>query len=38
MAKELRPLLMRSNRLLGASLVERNLVKIEDLEAWRQRN
>lgn len=33
MAKEHRPLLMRSNRLLGASLVERNLVKIEDLEA-----
>lgn len=32
MAKEHRPLLMRSNRLLGASLVERNLVKIEDLE------
>lgn len=28
-----RPLLMRANRLLGASLVEANLVKIEDLEA-----
>src|SRR3954464_3622709 len=32
MSKEHRPLLMRANRLLGASLVERNLVKIEDLE------
>jgi hypothetical protein len=29
---EYRPLLMRSNRLLGATLVEQNLVKIEDLE------
>lgn len=27
-----RPLLMRANRLLGASLVEANLIKIEDLE------
>ncbi len=33
MSKELRPLLMRANRLLGAQLVEHNLVKIEDLEA-----
>ena len=33
MSKEHRPLLMRANRLLGASLVERNLVKIEDLDA-----
>ena len=30
---ENRPLLMRANRLLGASLVEHNLVKIEHLEA-----
>ena len=30
--KEHRPLLMRANRLLGAQLVEHNLVKIEDLE------
>ncbi len=30
--KEHRPLLMRANRLLGAQLVEQNLVKIEDLE------
>jgi hypothetical protein len=27
-----RPLLMRANRLMGAALVEANLVKIEDLE------
>ncbi|MBI5770310.1 MAG: hypothetical protein HZA93_21220 [Verrucomicrobia bacterium] len=33
MSKEHRPLLMRANRLMGASLVEHNLVKIEDLEA-----
>ncbi len=32
MSKEYRPLLMRANRLLGAQLVEHNLVKIEDLE------
>jgi hypothetical protein len=32
MAKEYRSLLMRANRLLGAQLVEHNLVKIEDLE------
>ena len=32
MSKEHRPLLMRANRLMGASLVEQNLVKIEDLE------
>jgi hypothetical protein len=32
MSKEHRPLLMRANRLLGATLVEHNLVKIEDLE------
>lgn len=32
MSKEHRPLMMRANRLLGAALVERNLVKIEDLE------
>jgi len=33
MSKEHRALLMRANRLLGANLVEHNLVKIEDLEA-----
>jgi hypothetical protein len=33
MSKENRPLLMRANRLLGAALVEHNLVKIENLEA-----
>ncbi len=33
MSKEHRPLLMRANRLMGAALVEHNLVKIEDLEA-----
>jgi hypothetical protein len=32
MSSEHRPLLMRANRLLGATLVEQNLVKIEDLE------
>ena len=32
MSKEHRPLLMRANRLLGANLVEHNLVKIEELE------
>jgi len=32
MSKEHRPLLMRANRLLGAALVEHNLVKIDDLE------
>ena len=30
MSKEFRPLVMRANRLLGAQLVEHNLVKIED--------
>jgi hypothetical protein len=30
-SKEYRPLVMRANRLLGAQLVEHNLVKIEDL-------
>ena len=33
MSKEHRPLMMRANRLLGAALVEHNLVKIEDLES-----
>ncbi|MEY2879906.1 MAG: hypothetical protein RLZZ15_2286 [Verrucomicrobiota bacterium] len=33
MSKEHRPLLMKANRLLGANLVEHNLVKIEHLEA-----
>jgi hypothetical protein len=32
MAKEIRSLVMRANRLLGAQLVERNLIRIEDLE------
>ncbi len=32
MSKEHRPLMMRANRLLGAALVEHNLVKIENLE------
>lgn len=31
--KEQIPLLMRANRLLGAALVEHNLIKVEDLEA-----
>jgi hypothetical protein len=32
MSPENRALLMRANRLLGAALVENNLVKVEDLE------
>lgn len=32
MSPEHRPIVMRANRLLGAALVEHNLVKIEDLE------
>lgn len=34
---EHRTLLMRANRLLGAALVEANLVKLEDLEAANER-
>src|SRR3990172_5884753 len=34
---EYRTLLMRANRLLGAALVEANLVKIEDLESANER-
>jgi hypothetical protein len=34
---EQRTLLMRANRLLGAALVEANLVKIEDLESANER-
>ena len=34
---EFRPLMMRSNRLLGASLVEHNLIKIEMLEQANER-
>jgi hypothetical protein len=34
---ENRSLLMRANRLLGAALVEHNLVRIEDLEAANER-
>jgi hypothetical protein len=37
MSKEHRSLMMRSNRLLGAALVEHNLVKIEALEAANER-
>ena len=37
MTPESRPLLMRANRLLGASLVEANLIKIENLEAANER-
>jgi len=33
----LKPLIMRANRLLGASLVERGLVTIEDLDAANER-
>ncbi len=33
MNPEFRSLLMRSNRLLGAQLVEQNLIKLDDLEA-----
>lgn len=33
----LKPLIMRANRLLGASLVERGLVSIEDLDAANER-
>ena len=34
---EHRPLLMRSNRLMGSALVEHNLVKFEDLESANDR-
>lgn len=34
---EHRPLLMRSNRLLGSALVEHNLVKLEDIESANER-
>lgn len=37
MISEHRSLLMRSNRLLGAQLVEHNLVKIDDLESANER-
>ena len=37
LAPEHRSLLMRSNRLLGAQLVEHNLVKLEDLEGANER-
>ncbi len=33
----LKPLIMRSNRLLGASLVERGLVSIDDLDSANER-
>ncbi len=34
---EFRPIIMRSNRLLGAALVEANLISIEDLEAGNEK-
>ncbi len=34
---EFRPIIMRSNRLLGAALVERNLITVEQLEAGTER-
>ena len=37
MSQPQRPLLMRANRLMGAALVERNLVKIEELEQANER-
>ncbi|HRI82355.1 MAG TPA: hypothetical protein PLF88_07965 [Opitutaceae bacterium] len=37
MPSEYRSLIMRSNRLLGAALVEANLIKIEDLEKANER-
>jgi len=37
MSPEHRPLLMRANRLLGANLVESNLVKLESLDAANER-
>lgn len=37
MAAEHRSLLMRANRLMGANLVESNLVKLEDLEKANER-
>jgi len=37
MNPEYRPVVMRANRLLGAALVEHNLVKIEDLEQANER-
>ncbi|MFI5357780.1 MAG: hypothetical protein ACHQ4G_10635, partial [Opitutales bacterium] len=37
MSNEYRSLMMRANRLLGAALVEQNLVKVEDLETANER-
>lgn len=37
MLSEYRPIIMRANRLLGATLVEQNFVKIEDLERANER-
>jgi len=37
MSNEHRPLMMRANRLLGATLVEMNLIKIQDLETANER-
>jgi hypothetical protein len=34
---EYRPIIMRSNRLLGAALVEKNLITVEQLEAANER-
>jgi hypothetical protein len=37
MSPEFRPIALRANRLLGAALVECNLIKIENLEAANER-
>jgi len=37
MTSEYRPIVMRANRLLGASLVDHNLVRLEDLEKANER-
>ena len=37
MTSKYRPIVMRANRLLGASLVDHNLVKLEDLEQANER-
>lgn len=37
MSPELRPIVMRANRLLGAALVDANIVKMEDLERANER-
>lgn len=37
MSENFRPIIMRSNRLLGAALVERNLISVEQLNAATER-